>query len=286
MSRSKERVKKPLHPALSHPSLFIGAIMTAAVIGLALIALVWTPYDPTIMNMAQRLQGPSSAHWLGTDRFGRDVLSMAMEGAVISLKVSFAAIVLGMAFGVPLGLLAAMRGGSLDEAAMRLSDFIFAFPALLTAIMLRELFGPGALNAMVAIGIFNVPVFARVTYGAALSLYTRDYVTAARLAGKNERSIAFDHILPNLLPLLIVQSTIQLSLGILAEAALSYIGLGVQPPAPSWGRMLNDAQTLMAIAPRLAFVPGLCIVFTVLALNLLGDGLRDWLDPRMWRRPS
>ena len=286
MTLPKSLAKSAIHPALRHPSLVMGALMTSGVFIVALIALIWTPYDPTLMNMAQRLQGPSSAHWLGTDRFGRDVLSMAMEGAIISLKVSFAAIALGMAFGVPLGLLAAMRGGSLDEAAMRLSDFIFAFPAILTAIMLRELFGAGALNAMVAIGIFNVPVFARVTYGAALSFYTRDFVTAARLAGKSEALIAFDHILPNIMPLLIVQATIQLSLGILAEAALSYIGLGVQPPAPSWGRMLNDAQTLMAVAPRLALVPGLCIVFTVLALNLFGDGLRDWLDPRMRRRPS
>lgn len=270
----------------AYPNLIAGAVMTALVIGLALVALVWTPYDPTVMNMAQRLQGPSSAHWLGTDRFGRDLLSMAMEGAVISITISFAAIAFGMAFGIPLGLLAAMRGGAVDEAAMRVSDFIFAFPALLTAIMLRELLGPGALNAMIAIGIFNIPVFARVTYGAALTFYVRDFVTAARLSGKNDVLIAWDHLLPNILPLLIVQATIQLSLGILAEAALSYIGLGVQPPAPSWGRMLNDAQTLMATAPRLALVPGLCIVFTVLGLNLLGDGMRDWLDPRMRRRPA
>lgn len=269
-----------------HPSLWLGAVMTASVILLALLALVWTPQDPTVMDMAQRLQAPSATHWLGTDRFGRDVLSMAMAGAVISLQVSFAAIAFGLALGVPLGLFAAMRGGALDEAAMRVSDFIFAFPALLTAIMLREWLGPGSLNAMLAIGIFNVPVFARVTYGAALSIRTRDFVTAARLAGKGEWGIARDHILPNVLPLLIVQSTIQLSLGILAEAALSYMGLGVQPPAPSWGRMLNDAQTLMAIAPRLALVPGLCIIFTVLGLNLLGDGLRDWLDPRLRRRAA
>ena len=270
----------------THPSLWFGAAMTAIVVLIALVSLVWTPQDPTAMEMTQRLQGPSALHWLGTDRFGRDVLSMAMAGAAISLQVSFVAIAFGMALGVPLGLFAAMRGGVLDEAAMRISDFIFAFPALLTAIMLRELFGPGALNAMIAIGIFNVPVFARVTYGAALSLRTRDFVTASRLAGKSETLIALDHILPNVLPLLIVQATIQLSLGILAEAALSYMGLGVQPPAPSWGRMLNDAQTLMAVAPRLALVPGLCIVFTVLGLNLLGDGLRDKLDPRLRRRQA
>lgn len=270
--------------ALRHPSFLIGMAMTACVLLLALVAAFWTPQDPAAMEMTQRLQGPSADHWLGTDRFGRDVFSMAMAGATISLKVSFAAVAFGLAFGVPLGQFAAMRGGALDEAAMRVSDFIFAFPALLTAIMLRDLFGPGALNAMIAIGIFNVPVFARVAYGASLSIRARDFVSAARLGGKSELRIALDHILPNIVPLLIVQATIQLSLGILAEAALSYIGLGVQPPAPSWGRMLNDAQTLMAVAPRLAFVPGLCIVFTVLGLNLFGDGLRDLLDPRLRRR--
>lgn len=267
-----------------HRSFALGSAMTACVILVALMAMIGTPQDPTAMNIAQKMQGPSEAHWLGTDRYGRDVLSMAMAGATVSLAVSFAAVAFGIAFGVPLGLFAAMRGGALDEAAMRISDFIFAFPALITAIMLREIFGPGALNAMLAIGIFNVPVFARVTYGAALSMQTRDFVVAARLSGKGETRIAVDHILPNILPLLIVQATIQLSLGILAEAALSYIGLGVQPPAPSWGRMLNDAQMLMAVAPRLALVPGLCIVFTVLGLNLLGDGLRDLLDPRLKRR--
>ena len=269
---------------IRHRSFLIGAAMTACVILVALIAAIWTPQDPTGMDVALRLQGPSAAHWLGTDRLGRDVLSMTMAGATLSLAVSFAAVAFGIACGVPLALFAAMRGGALDEAAMRVSDFIFAFPALLTAIMLREIFGPGALNAMLAIGIFNVPVFARVTYGAALSVRARDFIIAARLGGKSEWQIALEHILPNILPLLIVQATIQLSLGILAEAALSYIGLGVQPPAPSWGRMLNDAQTLMAVAPRLALVPGLCIVFAVLGLNLLGDGLRDLLDPRLRRR--
>ncbi len=269
---------------IRHRSFMVGAAMTACVIGVALIAAFWTPQDPTAMDVAQKLQGPSEAHWLGTDRLGRDVLSMAMAGATLSLAVSCAAVAFGLAFGVPLGLFAAMRGGALDEAAMRISDFIFAFPALITAIMLREIFGPGALNAMLAIGIFNVPVFARVTYGAALSVTTRDFIVAARLGGKSETRIAIEHVVPNILPLLIVQATIQLSLGILAEAALSYVGLGVQPPAPSWGRMLNDAQTLMAIAPRLALVPGLCIVFAVLGLNLLGDGLRDLLDPRLRRR--
>jgi peptide/nickel transport system permease protein len=162
-------------------------------------------------------------------------------------------------------------------------DVLLAFPALLLAIMITALLGPGALNAILAIGIFNVPVFARLTRGAALSLWTRDYVLAARVAGKGPLLISIEHILPNLLNTLVVQATIQFSLGILAEAALSYVGLGTQPPAVSWGRMLADAQTMIALAPRLAILPGLAIVLAVLGLNLLGDGLRDLLDPR-WRR--
>jgi peptide/nickel transport system permease protein len=166
---------------------------------------------------------------------------------------------------------------------MRFSDVAFAFPALLSAVMITALLGPGAVNSMIAIGIFNVPVFARVTRGAALSLWTRDFVVAAQAAGRNKLAISWDHILPNAASLLIVQATIQFALAILAEAGLSYLGLGTQPPQPSWGKMLNDAQTLLFTAPSLAVYPGLAIVFTVLGLNLLGDGLRDLLDPRLRR---
>jgi len=199
------------------------------------------------------------------------------------MAVSVVAVGIGAVIGTPLGLLAAQQRGAADQAIMRANDFIFAFPALLIAIMLRELFGPGAVNAMVAIGIFNIPVFARVAYGAALPIWTRDFILAARVAGKGAARITAEHVLPNIASLIIVQATIQLSLGVLAEAALSYVGLGVQPPAPSWGRMLNEAQTLMALAPRLALIPGLAIIVTVLGLNLLGDGLRDVLDPRLAR---
>jgi len=269
--------------ALRHPSFLVGAVICAFVAGAALLSLVWTPYDPTAIEIARKLRPPSNAHWLGTDPFGRDTLSMILRGAVVSIAVSFVAVGIGAGIGVPLGLLAAERRGVLGEAVMRANDFVFAFPALLIAIMLREVFGPGALNAMVAIGIFNVPVFARVAFGAAQPLWTRDFVLAARVSGKGPTRITVEHILPNILGLIVVQATIQLSLGILAEAGLSYVGLGVQPPAPSWGRMLYEAQTLMAIAPRLALAPGLAIVITVLGLNLLGDGLRDLTDPRLAR---
>lgn len=268
---------------LRHPSFLLGAAFTALMVAVAALSLVWTPWDPTAIDVPSKLQGSTAAHWFGTDQFGRDVLSMIMRGAVASMAVSLVAVGLGAGVGVPLGLFAAQHRGFADQAIMRASDFVFAFPALLIAIMLREVFGPGAANAMVAIGIFNIPVFARVAYGAALPLWTRDFVMAARVAGKGPLRITAEHILPNMLSIVIVQATIQLSLGILAEAALSYVGLGVQPPAPSWGRMLNEAQTLMALAPRLAIIPGFAIILTVLGLNLLGDGLRDLLDPRLAR---
>jgi peptide/nickel transport system permease protein len=273
-----------LNRALRQPGFVTGAAVALAVAATAALSLVWTPHDYTAIDIALKMRPPSGEYWLGTDPFGRDTLSMIMRGAVTSIAVSFVAVGIGMGLGVPLGLLAAARrGGPVDHAVMRAADFIFAFPALLIAIMLREVFGPGVANAMVAIGIFNIPVFARVAYGASLSIWTRDFILAARVAGKGTAQITVEHVLPNIASLLIVQATIQLSLGILAEAALSYIGLGVQPPLPSWGRMLNEAQTYMAIAPRLALAPGLAIVVTVLGLNLLGDGLRDLLDPRLAR---
>ena len=207
---------------------------------------------------------------------------MVMIGARTSLSVALLAVGIGAAVGVPLGLAAAAsHGGWLDEAIMRAGDLVFAFPALVTAILITAALGPSALNAIIAIGIFNVPVFARVARGAALPLWTLDYIRAARVAGKGAARISLQHVLPNIAPVLIVQATIQFSLGILAEAGLSYVGLGAQPPTPSWGRMLAEAQTMVSLAPHAAIIPGLCIVLTVLGLNLLGDGLRDRLDPRL-----
>ncbi|PZQ49422.1 MAG: peptide ABC transporter permease [Rhodovulum sulfidophilum] len=264
--------------------LFIGALLTGVFVLAALLSLVWTPHDVAAIDIAAKLQGPSAAHWFGTDHFGRDVFSMILVGARVSLAVALVAVGIGAGLGVPLGLLAAARHGSaLDELVMRGNDLVFAFPSLLIAILITAVFGPSAVNAIMAIGIFNIPVFARLTRGAALSLWQRDFVRAARVAGKGDARISVEHILPNLGDLLIVQATIQFSLAILAEAALSYVGLGAQPPTPSWGRMLADSQTMIALAPRLALVPGLAIVLAVLGLNLLGDGLRDLLDPRVRR---
>jgi peptide/nickel transport system permease protein len=268
-------------------SLWLGGAITGAMIAFALVALVWTPYPPTDIDILHRLAAPSSAHPLGTDAFGRDVLSQLMAGAQSSLSVALIAVVVGAGIGVPLGGLAAARGGVVDDIVMRMSDLVFAFPALLTAVMITALAGPGARNAMLAIGIFNIPVFARVSRGTARVLWAREFVLAARALGRSGFGITRDHILPNLAPLLLVQATVQFALAIIADAGLAYVGLGVQPPAPSWGRMLNEAQTYVWRAPLLAVFPGLAITLAVLGLNLLGDGLQDVLDPRLRRsRPS
>ena len=260
-----------------------GAAITAAFVGMALLSYFWTPYEPTAIAILKKLQGPGAAHWLGTDGLGRDVLSMIMVGARNSIAVALVSVAVGAGLGVPLGALAAARGGWIDDMVMRSTDLAFAFPALLTAVIITAIAGPGATNAMIAIGIFNIPVFARLTRGSALSLWKRDYVLAARCAGRGDLSITLDHILPNQMAVLIVQATIQFALAIIAEAGLSYVGLGVQPPAPSWGKMLNDAQTFIFTTPHLAIFPGLAIMLSVLGLNLLGDGLRDVLDPRIRR---
>ena len=266
------------------PALLIGAAITLIYAIIALISLVWTPYDITNLQVSNRLQDWSAAHWLGTDQLGRDMVSMLMEGARTSIAVAIVAVGIGMAVGVPLGLAAAAnRGSLLDEVIMRGNDLIFAFPSLVIAILITAIWGPSATNAILAIGIFNIPVFARVARGGALPIWTLDYILAARTAGKTRTRISAEHVLPNIANLLIVQATIQFSLGILAEAGLSYVGLGAQPPTSSLGRMLSESQTMIYSDAWLAVLPGLAIVILVLGLNLLGDGLRDALDPRLRR---
>lgn len=266
-------------------SLWIGAALAGFFALVALVSLVWVPVPVEQLAVASKLKPVlTPGHLLGTDHFGRDILSMLMVGARTSIAVAVLAVGIGIGIGVPLGLwAAATRGGLVDEIIMRGNDLVFAFPSLVIAILITAVFGPSATNAIIAIGIFNIPVFARVTRGGALSLWTLDYIRAAEVSGKGPARISMEHILPNLLNLLIVQGTIQFSLGILAEAGLSYVGLGAQPPIPSWGRMLAESQTMIAMAPHLAILPGMAIVLTVLGLNLMGDGLRDLLDPRLRR---
>lgn len=265
------------------PALVLGATLAAFFMAVAATALFWTPHPVAEQDIAHRLAGPSPGHWLGTDHLGRDVLSRLMAGAGNSIAVALASILLGAALGVPLGALGAARGGWTDEAVMRLSDLVFAFPALLSAIMITAVFGPGVTNSILAIGIFNIPIFARQTRGAALVVWQLDYVLAARALGKGPVRITLEHVLPNVASVLIVQMTLQFAVGVVAEAGLSYLGLGTQPPAPSWGTMLNEARTLLFLSPRMAVLPGSAIVLLVLAFHLLGDALRDSLDPRLRR---
>ncbi|WP_261397963.1 ABC transporter permease [Maritimibacter alkaliphilus] len=269
---------------LRNRNLLIGGALTVVFAAAALISFLWVPYPVDGVDIANKIKPPSAAHPFGTDHFGRDILSMIMVGARTSIAVAIVAVGIGMLFGVPLGLWAAARKGTLlDEVIMRGNDLVFAFPSLLIAIMITAIFGPSAVNAIIAIGIFNIPVFARLTRSGALALWQRDFILAARVAGKGSARISFEHILPNVANLLIVQGTIQFSLGILAEAGLSYVGLGAQPPIPSWGRMLAESQTMISFAPHMALFPGLAILLTVLGLNLMGDGLRDMFDPKLRR---
>ena len=251
-----------------------GIVIVALVTIAALLSLVWTPYDIAALDIAHRLAAGSAAHPLGTDQLGRDLLSMLMAGARPSLGVAALAVLIGLAGGVPLGLLAAARPGWIDETVARGADILFAFPALVLALLIVAVAGPGADRAALAIGLFNIPVFARLTRAAAQAAWARDFILAARLAGKSDARIAAEHVLPNIAGALLVQAAVQLSLGMLAEAGLSFLGLGAQPPQASWGRMLADGQTLIGVAPRLVLLPGLAIVATVLGLNLAGDALR------------
>ena len=279
LSQSRRRARK----ALRHGSFVIGAALTLALVVVALLSLVWTPWPDLDPDLPKRLRPPSAEHWLGTDHLGRDMLSMLMVGARTSIVVGLIAVSIGMAFGVALGALAAARKGWIEEIVMRFTDLSFAFPVILTAIMIVAILGPGTVNAILAIGIYNIPIFARMTRGAANAIWQREFVMASRAAGKDELQITLQRILPNIAGVIIVQATIQFAIAILAEAALSFLGLGPQPPQPSWGRMLHESQTFTYLAPHVAIFPGLAVVLSVLGINLLGDGLRDLLDPKLAR---
>jgi peptide/nickel transport system permease protein len=270
--------------ALRNPSFVVGAILSLLLVLAAALSYVWTPHNPYEIDMALKLRAPDASYWLGTDPFGRDIASLLLVGARASIAVGLIAVGIGLVLGTALGLLASARRGWVEELIMRGSDFGFAFPAILSAIMLTAVFGPGMVNAIVAIGIYNIPTFARITRASANAVWGREFVLAARACGKGPLAITIEHVLPNILSVLIVQATIRFAIAILAEAALSYLGLGTQPPQPSWGRMLSEAQTLLFQAPRLAVFPGIAIAIGVMGLNLLGDGLRDLFDPRLARK--
>ena len=261
--------------------IIIGGMVLGVIILTGLLSLIWTPADPLAMAIDQRMQMPSAGAWLGTDHFGRDILARLMAATPLTLSVAFIGVSIGFIGGVPLGLIAALTPRPLiGQVLMRGGDVFFAFPILIMAMLITAGFGGGAWVAILAIGFFNIPVFLRVTRAGALGQSHCTYIQSARLAGKSDARIAIEHIFPNIAPLLILQASIQFSLGVLAEAGLSYLGLGASPTTPSWGRMLADSQTLMGLAPHLAIAPGVVIVVTVLAINLIAEGLRQRLDPR------
>jgi len=267
------------------PTLVVGGVLVAIILASALLSAIWTPSDPTHVEVSARLRGPGvGGALLGTDQLGRDELSRIMAGARNTLLVGVVTVLIAIGIGVPLGGIAALHRGPVEDVTMRLSDILLAFPAILLAIMFASVFSPSTVTAMAAIGIALVPVFARVVRGAGLQIMQQDYVTVTRTYGSGSVWIFVRHLLPNVSSVLIVQATVAFAIAILAEAALSYLGLGTPPPTPSWGRMLSESQTFLRQAPLLALWPGMCIALAVLGFNLLGDGLREVLDPRLIER--
>lgn len=261
----------------------LGACFILLVGGSAAIGPVVTHYSPLAISMKDRLEPPSAAHWFGTDDFGRDVLSRVLHGARISLMVSFSSVAFSLVLGTLLGTLGGYYGRFVDEVIMRFMDILFAFPAVLLAISIIAVLGPGTQNAIIAIGIVYTPIFARIARGSVLSVRGLDYVQAARALGDSEARIIFHHVLPNSLAPIIVETTLSLGFAILSEAALSFLGLGTQPPYPSLGRMLSEGRMFISESPWLGFFPGLAILLSVMGFNLLGDGMRDALDPKLKR---
>jgi len=262
---------------------FIGLLIIIFFIFIAIMSIFWTPFDPLEMNFKEILQAPcfKTRHFMGTDQFGRDILSRIIYGSRISLSVSFSATFIAATFGVLMGIWAGFLGGIYDNCIMRINDILFSFPSLLLGIFIMAVLGENIYNVIIAIGIVYIPQFARISRAAILAIKNLEFVEAASAIGGTRNRILFKHLLPNIIPCLIVQTSLCLSLGILLESSLSFLGLGVQPPFPSWGNMLGDARRFFIIAPWSAIFPGLTIVLIVVGFNLLGDGLRDILDPRL-----
>jgi peptide/nickel transport system permease protein len=262
------------------PSAVVGSSIAAAVVAVAIVSSVWTPYNPLAINMAATFARPSAQHLFGTDQYGRDVLSRLMSGTDVTLYAGVVSVLVAGAVGVPAGLFAAQRGGAAGQLVLRLADLVYAFPALLVAVVLATDFGGSTLTVMGAVTLAFIPVFARVTRSGALGVLSLDYVSAARACGVSRTRIMRRHVLPNIAPLLITQMTLLLSVAVLADAALTYLGLGAPPPSASWGLMLEEAQRYMSTDPLLSVWPAAAIALCVLGFNLLGDGLRDVFDPR------
>jgi peptide/nickel transport system permease protein len=282
--RADETIESPARRALRRLKRRKGAIFGLVVIVLFIVLAVFAsliaPFDPAAQSWSAVRKAPSALHWFGTDDVGRDNLSRVIFGARASLLAGVISVGIALSIGVPLGLIAGYLGGWIDSLIGRITDAMLAVPFLILAIALAAFLGPSLRNAMIAIGISTTPIFVRLTRGQVMAVKVEDYVEAARAIGNPRWRIALFHILPNILPALLVQATLSIAAAIIAEAALSFLGLGQQPPAPSWGSMLNSAQRFLTNAPWMAIWPGLAIFLTVLSFNLLGDGLRDALDPK------
>ena len=270
---------------MKRAQLVTGLVLVAAVVATAIVAVFWTPFDPIRVVAGQRLLPPGWPHVLGTDGFGIDIASRLMVGARTILLVGIISVGVSAVVGVPLGMLAGQAGGWVDEVVMRVSDVVYAFPALLLAMLLAAIYGGSTVTAMVAIGVATIPAFARVARAGTLQVMASDFVLAARSSGTSRWGVARRHVLPNIAPLIGVQASVGFAMAILAEAALSYLGLATPRPNPTWGNMLRDAQNFLFVAPLQALWPGVAIALAVLGFNLLGDGLRDYLDPRLREVP-
>jgi peptide/nickel transport system permease protein len=258
----------------------VGLAVIAFFVALAVLAPVVAPYDPLATSWSAIRKAPSAAHWFGTDEIGRDVLARVVWGARASLLAGVVSVLISLSIGVPVGLLAGYAGGKIDMLISRLTDAVLACPFLILAIALAAFLGPSLTNAMIAIGVSATPVFIRLTRGQTMAIKAEEYILAARAIGNPPWRVALRHVLPNIVPTLIVQATLAIAAAVIAEASLSFLGLGQQPPAPSWGSMLNTAKNYIDQAPWMAIWPGVSIFVLVLSFNLVGDGLRDALDPR------
>jgi peptide/nickel transport system permease protein len=282
--RADERVESPMRRALRRlkrrKGAMVGLVVIALFVILAVFAPLISPYDPAAQSWTAVRKAPTAAHWFGTDDVGRDVLARVIFGARASLLAGVISVAIALSVGVPVGLAAGYVGGWFDALISRITDAMLAVPFLILAIALAAFLGPSLTNAMIAIGVTTTPIFVRLTRGQVMAVKVEDYVEAARAIGNPRWRIALFHILPNILPALLVQATLSIAAAIIAEAALSFLGLGQQPPAPSWGSKLNSAQRFLTNAPWMAVWPGIAIFITVLSFNLVGDGLRDALDPK------
>jgi len=276
----RSRLRTTAETVLRNRLAVFGLVILVLLVLVALAAPLIAPYTINQVDVANRLQGPSSQHWFGTDELGRDVFSRVIIASRVSLQVGFVSVGIALGLGVPVGLIAGYYGGRIDSILMRLMDILFSIPAIVLAIAILAALGPDIVNAMIAIGVVYTPIFARITRGSVLTLRDAVFVQAARSIGASDLRIIGNHVFPNVIAPIIVQTSLSLAFAILAEAALSFLGLGVQPPNPAWGRMLSEGRAFFQQAPWMAIFPGLAIFATVFAFNALGDGLRDALDPQ------